>query len=101
MALPLTDCTLSLHKAVEGTVVHVVTIHGGYGLQRKLSAMGLVTGQEVKILRNRRSGPVVIEVMGSRFMIGRGMAYKVVVQKSTDITDANSGDDARQEIDEN
>lgn len=42
--------------------------------------MGLVPGVEIEVLRNSLHGPFLIAVKGSRIMLGRGMAQKIVVE---------------------
>jgi Fe2+ transport system protein FeoA len=59
--------------------VQIRQILGGYGLQHRLSAMGLAPGMQVQVVRNDRGGPLVIGVLESRFMIGRGMAHHSLV----------------------
>jgi Fe2+ transport system protein FeoA len=65
--------------AETGRSVRIQRIFGGNGLQRRLSAMGLTAGMEMEVVRNDRGGPLVIKVMDSRFMIGRGMAHHIQV----------------------
>ena len=55
-------------------------IMGGINLRRKLVQLGLIPGTEVKIVENRKFGPVIIEVFGTRLIIGEGMAGKVVIK---------------------
>jgi Fe2+ transport system protein FeoA len=62
-----------------GRRVRIQRIFGGHGLQRRLSAMGLAAGMEIDMVRNDRGGPLVIKVLDSRFMIGRGMAHHIMV----------------------
>lgn len=62
-----------------GRRVRIHRILGGPGLQRRLSAMGLAPGTEIEVVRNDRGGPLVVRVLDSRFMIGRGMAHHILV----------------------
>jgi Fe2+ transport system protein FeoA len=71
--------TFPLSMAETGRSVRIQHIFGGHGLQRRLSAMGLAPGMEMEVLRNDRGGPLVIKVLDSRFMIGRGMANHIQV----------------------
>lgn len=63
-----------------GRRVRICRIFGGPGLQRRLSAMGLTADMEIDIVRNDRGGPLVIKVLDSRFIIGRGMAHHVMIR---------------------
>lgn len=69
-----------MSMAEEGRRVLIQQIFGGRGLQRRLSAMGLAPGMEMEVVRNERGGPLVIKVLGGRFMIGRGMAHHIQVR---------------------
>ena len=68
-----------LSMAETGRSLRILRILGGPGLQRRLSAMGLAPGIPVEVANNDRGGPLVIKVLGSRFMIGRGMAHHILV----------------------
>jgi len=72
--------SMSLIAVEPNRSVIITDVSGGHGLKSRLAAMGLVKGQQVEVLRNNRGGPVVISVMGSRLMMGRGMAHKIIVQ---------------------
>ncbi|WP_457550028.1 FeoA family protein [Archaeoglobus sp.] len=62
----------------EGAKGRVVNITGGMGALRKLMAMGIVQGKEVRVL-GRRGGAMLISINGAKFVIGRGLAMKVMV----------------------
>ncbi len=62
-----------------GRRVRLVGVDAGPGLQGRLAAMGLVPGAELEVLRNCPHGPFLIAVKGSRLMLGRGMAQKLLV----------------------
>ncbi|MBI5592330.1 MAG: FeoA domain-containing protein [Deltaproteobacteria bacterium] len=62
-----------------GRRVRLVSVEAGHGLQGRLAAMGLVPGVEIEVLGNSLHGPFLIAVKGSRIMLGRGMAQKIVV----------------------
>jgi Fe2+ transport system protein FeoA len=63
-----------------GRILRVVRINAGNGLCERLSAMGLVPGAAVEILSDGRKGPMIVAVKGSRVVLGRGMALKVLVE---------------------
>ena len=69
-----------------GRRVRLVAVDAGRGLQGRLAAMGLVPGVEIEVLRNSMHGPFLIAVKGSRIMLGRGMAQKIMVTRATDTT---------------
>jgi len=48
-------------------------------LQSRLVSMGLLEGTPIEVVKNRRHGPVIVSVKGSRLVLGRGMANKILV----------------------
>ncbi len=72
MTMPLTTIQV-------GRRVKLVSVDAGCGLQGRLAAMGLVAGVEIEVLRNSPPGPFLIAVKGTRIMLGRGMAHKIMV----------------------
>jgi len=62
-----------------GRRVRLVAVDAGCGLRGRLTALGLVPGAEIEVLHNSQRGPFLIEVKGSRVMLGRGMAQKIMV----------------------
>jgi ferrous iron transport protein A len=63
-----------------GRRVRILAVEAGHGLVARLSAMGLIRGTEVEVIRNDPHGPVVVSINGSRVMLGRGMAQKIAVK---------------------
>ncbi len=59
----------------------VVSIESGLRLFNRLASMGISEGRELRVVKNSGEGPVVIDVEGSRYAIGRGMAQKIVVSE--------------------
>jgi Fe2+ transport system protein FeoA len=68
---------LSAVKA--GETVKLTKIDAGRGLKNRLASMGLLPNVEITVVRNSHPGPFVISVKGSKMMLGRGMAHKIVV----------------------
>jgi ferrous iron transport protein A len=61
----------------------VESIDSGLRLFNRLASMGICEGKELKVVKNSGDGPVVIDVEGSRYAIGRGMAEKIIIRKKT------------------
>jgi len=57
----------------------LVSVNAGFGLQSRLTAMGLVPGKEIEVVANPGCGPFVVAVEDTRIMLGRGMAHKIIV----------------------
>jgi Fe2+ transport system protein FeoA len=67
-------------SAVEaGQTVKLVTIEAGQGLRSRLLAMGLVPNAGITVVSSGGPGPFVISVKGTKMMLGRGMAHKIMV----------------------
>ena len=60
--------------------VTVVKLDGGSGFRRKITALGVLPGMPLTILRAARRGPVVVSVFGEQVMIGHGMAKRIYVR---------------------
>ncbi|MDP2898756.1 MAG: FeoA family protein [bacterium] len=69
---------LSLARA--GSRVRLVCVRAGRGLARRLADMGFVPGDEIQVVSNGVPGPLVVLVKGSRLVLGRGMAEKILVK---------------------
>jgi ferrous iron transport protein A len=68
-----------LSKIRSGEKARLVTIEAGRGLSNRLASMGLVSNVEITVVSNSHPGPFVINVKGSKVMLGRGMANKIMV----------------------
>ncbi len=67
-----------------GVRAQVMSLQGGFGLQRHLSSLGITPGKIVqKITTQPMGGPIMIEVQGARIAIGRRMAGRVIVRRVT------------------
>ena len=62
-----------------GETVKLARIEAGRGLNNRLASMGLVPDVKITIVNNSHPGPFVISVRGSKMMLGRGMAHKIMV----------------------
>ena len=71
-----------LSMAKKGRPLRIKATYGGRNLQARLSAMGLVPGMHIEVISNNQRGPLVVRVMGSRIIIGRGMAQQIMVDRA-------------------
>jgi Fe2+ transport system protein FeoA len=60
----------------------VVDVRAGWGLQRRLADMGLTSGVIIRVMNNQRPGPLIIDLRGSRLVLGYGMAQKILVKEA-------------------
>jgi len=71
---------ISLIELEEGQAGNIVSIQGGRNMLKRLADLGLNEGAEIKLIgRTLFTGPVQVEVCNSRFVIGRGMASRIIV----------------------
>lgn len=63
-----------------GKAVVLRRINAGGMMTSRLSAMGFVPGVNMEVFQNTFHGPVVVGLKGSRIMLGRGMAAKMMVE---------------------
>ena len=61
-----------------GESVKIIEVQGGHGIKKRLSEIGLVPGTKITVIQNG-GGPFIIEVRGSRIVLGRGIAHRVMV----------------------
>ncbi|MDY6864409.1 MAG: FeoA family protein [Halobacteriota archaeon] len=63
----------------EGEEGEVIGFNGGRGMLQRLSEMGFTPLEKVKVIKSNSSGPVLVDVKGSRIALGRGVAMKIIV----------------------
>jgi ferrous iron transport protein A len=76
---PQADRLVPLSTLPDGTTARLVRVDGGPGLRSRLTAMGLRPGAEVRVVHNGGRGPFVVAAGEARIVLGRGMAFKVLV----------------------
>ncbi len=75
-----TEKNKSLIELEDGQVATIVSITGGKMLIKRLADLGLTNGTEIKVLRRTLfAGPVQVEAFGSKLVLGRGLASKIIV----------------------
>ncbi len=74
---------ISLAEMRAGESGKIVQIDGGYGLSRKLDALGIRVGKEItKVSGHWMRGPVLLKQNNIQTAIGFGMAGRVFVELS-------------------
>ncbi len=64
----------------EGNLAILKSIDGGRQLRGRLAALGLLPGARLQVVQNSGQGPFVVAVRGSRIVLGRGMAARILVE---------------------
>ena len=74
---------ISLTDLQDGQTGIIVSITGGKMSTKRLADLGLTPGKEIRIIRKTLfSGPIQIEVCGSRLVLGRGLALKIIIEQT-------------------
>ena len=78
---PDTGRAMQLGDASKGQTVRLVGMRAGCALRERLAAMGLMPNATITILRNIGRDQVIVRVKGTRILLGRGMADKILVEE--------------------
>ncbi len=70
---------MPLVKAKAGEKVIIDEITGGSSVRMRLSSMGLREGDAMEVVTNHFTGQLVVAVDYNRYVLGRGMAKKILV----------------------
>lgn len=76
---------LTLNTLRTGTFAVVRRLQGTISFTSRLAALGLSVGTDLEILQNRGRGPLLIRVRGTRIALGRGEAFKILVEMRADL----------------
>jgi ferrous iron transport protein A len=71
---------IPLAMAKEGEKVKIHCVDCGRGLKNRLLDLGLYEGTVVEVIKNDIHGPVIIKILDSRIVLGRGQAHKIMVE---------------------
>jgi ferrous iron transport protein A len=71
----------SLAEMSSGESGIVNLIDTGIRLYNRLASMGISDGTLLKVVLNKKNGPVVVDVDGNRLAIGRGMSSKIFLKE--------------------
>jgi ferrous iron transport protein A len=65
-----------------GDWVRVVDFHGGRGMEARLTQLGFLPGNKIRVIRTAPfRGPLLIDVEGREIVLGRGIAHHILVEK--------------------
>ena len=73
---------MPLITAKPGERLVIREISGGAGAKMRLLTMGLRLGDNIEVINNNHQGQLVIAVDLKRFVVGRGLAEKIMVEPS-------------------
>jgi ferrous iron transport protein A len=66
--------------APEGRMVRIIEVKAGSRAMFRLAELGLTPNSVVRVLKTFGSGPILLDVKGSRIALGRGIAMRVFVE---------------------
>ncbi len=72
--------SMALTAARVGEKVQIKKITGGSSARQHLLSMGLRVGDELEVISNNGQGQIAVAADYSRYVLGRGLARKIVVQ---------------------
>lgn len=70
--------TENLSGVKEGQIVIIHTINAGRKAHRFLADLGIHEGEKIRVIKND-TGPIIVEVRGTRVALGRGLVSKIEV----------------------
>lgn len=74
---------MTLLDAEQGLWVRVIGFSGGENFQRRLAQLGFLPGSEARVVRIAPfHGPILIEADGREIVLGRGVANRILVEKT-------------------
>lgn len=71
---------MTLQEGTAGSQYLVKRMELPVELERRLEALGLITGSKVSVMKKKRRGAMIIKVRGTRFAIGNGISSNIVVR---------------------
>ena len=63
-----------------GRRARVRAMHGGRGFAHRLATMGIMPGTELLLVKGGLGGPLVVQVGHGRYILGRGMGHRIMVE---------------------
>lgn len=69
----------TLSDLTSGESATILEFRGGMAVNKRLVSLGFTPGVSISVVRNNRSGPLIVTVRGSQVALGRGEAKKIIV----------------------
>lgn len=71
---------MSIDTLEKGRRAVVCGVRGGNARRGHLMNLGIVPGVPVRVIQAGTQGPMILEVLGTRIMLGRGLAESIEVR---------------------
>ncbi len=72
---------MTLQQGAPGLPYIVQSFDLPLGLARRLQSLGMTPGSQVRILRKKNQGAMVVKFRGSRFALGRAISSHITVKE--------------------
>ena len=72
--------TKTICDLTTGQSATILEFTGGQAVNKRLASLGFTPGVSVSVIRNYRSGPLIVMVRGTQVALGRGEAKKIIVE---------------------
>lgn len=74
-----TSTPLSLSDIGAHRTCRVISLKGGHGFRSKMHELGIHGAEDLRVVINGGRGPLVVELRGTRLILGRHMAERIWV----------------------
>lgn len=71
--------TRTLCDLTPGQSATILEFKGGQAVNKRLASLGFTPGVSINVIRNSRSGPLIVMVRGTQVALGRGEARKIII----------------------
>lgn len=71
---------MPLSMAPSGERMIVTEVRGGCGIRKRMADLGLNIGMDVMVIHSEYGGPLLVDLKGTRYAIGRGLAHHILVE---------------------
>lgn len=71
---------MPLSMAASGEKMIVTEVRGGCGIRKRMADLGLNIGMDITIIQSDHQGPLLVDLKGTRYAIGRGLAHHIFVE---------------------
>ncbi len=76
------ESVASLSSLQPGANAKIVAIERGRSAHHRLTELGLRVGSHVTVVRGRATGPMIVEVLGTRLVLGRGLGSSIMARET-------------------
>lgn len=71
---------MTLDQGITGHTYIVEALHLPQKMEKRLQALGMITGTKVSILNNKNGGTLIIQMRSTRLALGKGISSNIEVR---------------------